>query len=70
MNGFSLRGAIDDLYSELDKMVKQNRTPSEFGLKVRNHPGSLIVSAKNKIAVGANEYVFDLWGKEFQDFFL
>ncbi len=64
-----IKGAIDDLYSELDKMVKQNRTPSEFGLKVRNHPGSLIVSAKNKIAVGANEYVsFDLWGQRIPRF--
>ena len=38
--------AIRDLYSELDRMIELGRTPSDFGLKIRNHPGLLISQPK------------------------
>lgn len=33
-------------------MAKQNMTPEDFGLKVRQDPGALIVTAKNKMRSG------------------
>lgn len=44
--------AIDELRSEFRLMEKQNRKPEEFGLKVRTHPDSLIVTARNKMRTG------------------
>ncbi len=41
--------AIDELYAELARMSEQKKTPSEFGLKVREHPGSLLITAKQKM---------------------
>lgn len=44
--------AIDELRAEFRLMEKQGRTPEEFGLKVRTHPDSLIVTARNKMRTG------------------
>lgn len=44
--------AIDELRSEFRLMEKQGRRPEEFGLKVRTHPDSLIVTARNKMRTG------------------
>ncbi len=41
--------ASDELRAEVKKMRIQGRTPKEFGLKVRAHPDSLIVTAQNKM---------------------
>lgn len=41
--------AINELKEELRKMERQNQTPEEFGLKVRQAPGSLLVTARNKM---------------------
>lgn len=41
--------AINELYAELDRMAKLKKTPSEFGLKVRDYPGSLLVTARQKM---------------------
>lgn len=41
--------AIDELYDDLERMAYYNKTPSEFGLKVREHPGALLVTAKTKM---------------------
>lgn len=41
--------AINELKEELRKMKRQNQTPEEFGLKVRQAPGSLLVTARNKM---------------------
>ena len=41
--------AINELKDELKKMKRQNQTPEEFGLKVRQAPGSLLITAKNKM---------------------
>jgi hypothetical protein len=39
---------IEELRLELATMHAQNMTPLEFGLKVRCHPGSLMITARNK----------------------
>lgn len=41
--------AINELKEELIKMKRQNQTPEEFGLKVRQAPGSLLITARNKM---------------------
>lgn len=41
--------ATDELRDEVHRMKKLAQTPKEFGLKVRSHPDSLIVTARNKM---------------------
>lgn len=41
--------ATDELRGEFKKMRQQRATPTDFGLKVRAHPDSLIVTAQNKM---------------------
>lgn len=41
--------ATDELKTEIAKMRNAHQTPREFGLKVRQDPGSLIVTARNKM---------------------
>ena len=41
--------ATNELRSEFVKMGQLNKTPRDFGLAVRNHPESLIVTARNKM---------------------
>lgn len=41
--------ATNELKSEIAKMRNAHQTPREFGLKVRQDPGSLIVTARNKM---------------------
>ncbi len=49
--------AISDLYAELERMKELGRTPSEFGLKVKEHPGSLLITAKNRMENVVSETV-------------
>lgn len=44
--------ATNELKSELYRMERQNQTPEDFGLKVRQDPNSLIVTARNKMRTG------------------
>ncbi|NQS88727.1 Z1 domain-containing protein [Patescibacteria group bacterium] len=44
-----IASATEELRSEFQRMDKLNKTPKEFGLCVRNHPDSLIVTARNKM---------------------
>lgn len=44
--------ASEELLLELKRMEKVKATPSEFGLAVRSHPASLLVTARNKIGSG------------------
>ncbi len=46
--GFITQATIE-LKSEISKMKNANQTPMEFGLKVRQHPNSLLVTARNKM---------------------
>jgi len=41
--------AIEELVTEIHRMRHEGRTPKDFGLKVRAHPDSLIVTARNKM---------------------
>lgn len=41
--------AVNELKDELKKMKRQNQTPEEFGLKVRQAPGALLITARNKM---------------------
>ena len=41
--------ATNELRAELKTMIDMNRSPKDFGLCVRNHPDSLIVTARNKM---------------------
>ena len=40
---------IDELRDQLRRMEASNATPEEFGLRVRSHPDTLIVTARNKM---------------------
>jgi Z1 domain len=44
--------ATEELKMELRQMELANLTPKDFGLKVRSHPDSLIVTARNKMRTG------------------
>ena len=44
--------SIEELRGEFRSMEASNATPEEFGLKVRSHPDTLIVTARNKMGTG------------------
>lgn len=44
--------SIEELREELRVMEAANATPEQFGLKVRSHPDTLIVTARNKMGSG------------------
>ncbi|RJP69767.1 MAG: endonuclease [Comamonadaceae bacterium] len=44
--------AIDELRDEFNRMERAGAQPIDFGLKVRAHPESLIVTARNKMRSG------------------
>ncbi len=58
--------SVEELREELRSMAAAGATPEEFGLKVRSHPDTLIVTARNRMGSGkrvvvsvglANEFV-------------
>ena len=61
-----IANSIEELRDDLRRMEQVNATPREFGLRVRSHPDTLIVTARNKIGAGeripisiglSNEYI-------------
>lgn len=44
--------AMDDLQEQLKRMELAKATPEQFGLAVRSHPQSLVVTARNKMGTG------------------
>jgi hypothetical protein len=44
--------AMEDLQEQLKRMELARATPEQFGLAVRSHPQSLIVTARNKMGTG------------------
>ena len=42
-------GIVDELRSQLRQMKNQGLTPRDFGLRVRMHPESLLITARNKM---------------------
>ena len=49
--------SVEELRYDLRRMQQVNATPRQFGLKVRSHPTSLIVTARNKMGTGRKEVV-------------
>ena len=49
--------SIEELRDELVRMQAANATPREFGLKVRSHPDTLVVTALNKMGTGREHTV-------------
>lgn len=41
--------ATESLVDQLRNMRQQNRTPRDFGLRIRQHPDTLMVTARNKL---------------------
>jgi hypothetical protein len=46
--------ATDELKRDFARMRRQKATPIEFGLRVRTHPDTLLITARNKMATGIN----------------
>lgn len=57
--------SIDELREEMRRMEEANATPEQFGLKVRSHPDTLIVTARNKMGTGEQVVVRVGLGNEF-----
>jgi hypothetical protein len=47
-----IANASEELHEELKLMEQAKATPEDFGLAVRSHPASLLVTAKNKMGSG------------------
>ena len=59
-----ITSATEELRDEVKRMRQQRATPLDFGLKVRAHPDSLIVTAQNKMRQAKTiERVISLSGK-------
>lgn len=41
--------SIEELRSDLRRMLRQKLTPEDFGLAVKKHPGTLLITARNKM---------------------
>ncbi len=46
--------ATNELKRDFARMRRQRATPAEFGLRVRTHPDTLLITARNKMANGIN----------------
>ena len=44
----------NELREELNVAKLYNLTPKEYGLRIRNHPGNLLITAQNKMRTGTN----------------
>jgi Z1 domain len=49
--------AVDDLRADLERMALSNRTPEQFGLRVRTPTDGMLITAANKIRKGEPVYV-------------
>jgi Z1 domain len=46
--------ATNELKRDFARMRRQRATPAEFGLRVRTHPDTLLITARNKMVTGIN----------------
>ena len=53
--------ATGELKRDFSRMKRRQATPSEFGLRVRTHPDTLLITARNKMATGLNVVVQCAW---------
>ena len=49
--------ATEELKQDFMRMKRRRATPSEFGLRVRTHPDTLLITARNKMASGLDVVV-------------
>ena len=58
----------EELRQEFAKMKRAGLTPNEFGLRVRTHPASLLITAKNKMRSSKTELreITDLKGRQIE----
>ena len=49
-----IAGASEELRQQIKQMRKDGLSPNDFGLYVRDHPDSLLVTARNKMLSGEN----------------
>lgn len=49
----STADSLDELRAELVRMKDQGLTPTQYGLAVKNHPSSLLITARNKMRAAA-----------------
>jgi len=62
-----INNTINALYAELEFMRSYNLTPKDFGLKVREVPGALAITAKNKMrSATIRTSSWDFWGTKYQ----
>jgi len=47
-----ISGAADELRNDVKRMMRRRMTPKDFGLRVRAHPDTLLVTAQNKMRLG------------------
>lgn len=52
-----ITAANEELREEFDRMAQCGRTPTDFGLKVRSHPGGLLVTGASKMRHGTRMQV-------------
>ena len=52
-----IAASIEELRDDLRRMESVNATPRDFGLRVRSHPDTLIVTARNKMGSGRHHRV-------------
>jgi hypothetical protein len=56
--------AINELYVDLEEMAIRNKTPENFGLKVRSHPDSLMITSRLKMHTADDRiHSINLWGQ-------
>ena len=60
-----IASSIEELREEMRRMEEAGATPEEFGLKVRSHPDTLIVTARNKMGSGEQVVVNVGLGNQF-----
>lgn len=56
--------AAEELRDEVKRMKRADLTPRDFGIKVRSHPDTLIVTARNKMRTAANYVKQISWSME------
>jgi hypothetical protein len=62
-----INNTINALYAELEFMRSYNLTPKDFGLKVREVPGALQITAKNRMrSATIKTSSWDFWGTKYQ----
>ncbi len=59
-----ISAAAEELRDEVKRMRRADLTPRDFGLKVRSHPDTLIVTARNKMRTASTYVKHISWSRE------